>query len=253
MSRTFQDRVDASSILPKYYQLKDILLQKIEDGDWQPEEAIPSERELEEIYNVSRTTVRKALDMLVAKGHLYREHGRGTYVAFPRLQQSLHSLTSFTEDMRRRGMEPGQRILTVDCIPPSKRIHRALALGPEENLVLRVERLRLGNGEPVGIHDAYLPLCGENPITADDLARTGSLYALMRTKHNLIVFDADETLEATIADEIEAQLLQIPVGSPLLLIERTSRMESGRPIEFVRMLYRADRYKYYVHLSRDTP
>lgn len=253
MTGPFPQRVDAFSALPKYYQLKDILLRKIEDGDWQPEESIPSERELEEIYGVSRTTIRKALDILVSKGYLYREHGRGTFVAFPRLQQSLHTLTSFTEDMRRRGMEPGQRILMVDCIQPSRRIRQALSLRSDIELVLRVERLRLGNDEPVGIHDVYLPLCDKDPITADELARSGSLYALLQAKYNLTVADADESLESTVADEREAELLHISQGSPLLLIERISRLESGRPIEFVRMLYRADRYKYYVHLSRDTP
>lgn len=253
MSSAFPQRVDAFSVLPKYYQLKDILLRKIEDGDWQPEQSIPSERELEEIYNVSRTTVRKALDILVSKGYLYREHGRGTFVAFPRLQQSLHTLTSFTEDMLRRGMQPGQQILTIDCIQPSRRVRQALSLEPNVELVLRIERLRLGNDEPVGIHDVYVPLCEQDPITAEELERSGSLYALLRAKYNLIVADADESLEATVADELEAELLEIAEGSPLLLIERISRLETGRPVEFVRMLYRADRYKYYVHLSRDIP
>src|SRR5690606_24016866 len=109
-------QVNPFSAVPRYYQLKDILLQKIENGEWLPAQAIPSERELETLYNVSRTTIRKALDILVSKGYLYREHGRGTFVAYPRLQQSLHSLTSFTDDMKRRGLEPGQRLLSMEYV-----------------------------------------------------------------------------------------------------------------------------------------
>ncbi len=250
MNDLISDRVDRFSSIPKYYQLRDILLRKIEGGEWQPEQPISSERDLEEIYNVSRTTVRKTIDMLVAKGYLYREHGRGTFVAYPRFQQSLHTLTSFTDDMRRRGLEAGQRILSLNYVQPTLRVYQALGL-PTDVDILQIERVRLANGEPIGIHDIYLP--GRDSVTFDELERAGSLYELLLAKHNIVIADADETLEATVADEHEANLLDISPGSPLLLIERISRLETGRPVEFVRMLYRADRYKYYIRLKRDTP
>src|SRR5690606_14241367 len=112
-------------------------------------------------------------------------------------------------------------------------------------------RLRLGNGEPVGLHTAYIALGPNQPLTADELIENGSLYDLLYKKYNILIIDADETLEATSADEVEAGLLQIQPGEPLLLIERVSWSQERVPVEFVQMLYRADRYKYYVHLSRE--
>jgi GntR family transcriptional regulator len=243
-------RVNPYDVVPKYHQLYDILRQKIAGGEWQPHEAIPSERELESLYNVSRTTVRQAINLLVTEGFLYREHGRGTFVARPKLQHSLHLLTSFTDDMRQRGLKPGQRLLSLEHVEPSAWIRQQLDLPPEMSEVLKVERLRLGDDEPIGLHVAYLPLDGGQALSAHDLDEAGSLYELLESRFNLIPVEADETLEATAADEREARLLQVPVGSPLLLIERTTWSQQRRPIEFVKMLYRADRYKYGIHITR---
>ena len=96
-------RVDPFSAVPKYYQLSEILRQKIDDRDWQPHDSIPPERELEALYKVSRTTVREALNHLAEQGYIYREHGRGTFVSRPKMQHSLHILHSFTDDMKARG------------------------------------------------------------------------------------------------------------------------------------------------------
>ena len=244
-------QIDTFSVVPKYYQLKEILLRKIEDGEWEQQKAIPSERELEILYNVSRTTIRKALDLLVRKGYLYREQGKGTFVALPHLQQNLHWLTSFTEDMKRRGFASGQRILTLSLEKPSRRIAQSLNLDPDKDQVVKVERLRFGNDEPIGIHIAYLPVFIGAPFTIEELETYQSLYSLLKAKYKVVIMEADESLEATIADEMEAQLLGIQEGSPLLLIERISRTSEGIPVEYVKMLYRADRYKYYVHMVRD--
>jgi GntR family transcriptional regulator len=243
-------RVNPYDVVPKYHQLYDILRQKINSGDWKPHEAIPSERELETLYNVSRTTVRQAINLLVNDGFLYREHGRGTFVARPKLQHSLHLLTSFTDDMRQRGLQPGQRLLNLEYVAPSAWVRQRLELPPEMDEVLKVERLRLGDDEPVGIHVAYLPLDPDQALTAQDLDEAGSLYELLESRFNLIPVEADETLEATAANEREATLLHVPVGSPLLLIERTTWSQQHRPVEFVKMLYRADRYKYGIHITR---
>ncbi len=242
-------RVNPFNIVPKYHQLYDILRQQIEDG-WQPHEAIPSERELENLYNVSRTTVRQALNLLVNEGYLYREHGRGTFVARPKLQHSLHLLTSFTDDMRLRGLQPGQRLLSLKYVEPTSRVRQQLDLSAEVSEVLKIDRLRFGDAEPIGLHTAYLPLAGGQAITEEELAARGSLYDVLESKFNLLPAEADETLEATVADEHEASLLQVPMGSPLLLIERTTWAQTRRPMEFVKMLYRADRYKYAVHITR---
>ena len=106
-------RVDPFSVVPKYYQLAEILQHKIEGGEWQPHDALPAERELETIYGVSRTTVREALNHLAKQGYIYRAHGKGTFVARPKLRQSLHLLQSFTNDIASRGFVAGQQILEI--------------------------------------------------------------------------------------------------------------------------------------------
>ena len=106
------------------------------------------------------------------------------------------------------------------------------------------------DGEPTGIQIAYLPLPPDQALTMDDILHFGSLYALLESKYNLIPIEANQTLEATIANEREAALLEVQKGSPLLLVERTTLSHQRQPMEFVKMLYRADRYKYHMHISR---
>ena len=243
-------RVDPFSVVPKYYQLAEILQQKIEDGEWQPHDALPAERELESIYNVSRTTVREALNYLAKQGHIYREHGKGTFVARPKMQHSLHLLQSFTDDMATRGFTAGQQILEIGYISPSNRLIHQLGLSPDMDQVLKIERLRLANDEPIGIHITYLSLAANQTITSDELKAFGSLYALLEARFNLVPIEASETLEATVANERETSLLGIKEGGPLLLLERTTFSQHRDPMEFVKMLYRADRYKFYFHLTR---
>lgn len=243
-------RVDPLSAVPKYYQLAEILRQQIDSDQWRPHDSLPPERELETLYNVSRTTVREALNYLANQGYIYREHGRGTFVARPKIQPSLHLLQSFSAEMKARGLIPGQRILGLDYVNPPARVRQQLDLPSELNQVLRLERLRYTNDEPIGLHLAYLPLPPEQNFTQEELHVTGSLYTLLEAKLGLIPVEADVTLEATAADKREASLLQVNEGTPLLLMERTTFSQHRQPMEFVKVLYRADRYKYYVHMNR---
>jgi GntR family transcriptional regulator len=242
-------RVNPFDSVPKYHQLYEILRQQIEEGHWQPHESIPSERELEKLYDVSRTTIRQALNLLVVKNLLYRTHGKGTFVARPKLKYSLELLSSFSDELRMRGLEPGQELLALERVEPTARMREQLALPPTAQDVLKIERLRLANNEPIGIHIAFLPLSPEQEITAAELDEWGSLYNLLENKFNLIVAEADQTIEATIADEREGALLQVPVGSPLLQVERTTWSHMHTPMELVTMLYRADHYKFEIHMS----
>ena len=243
-------RIDPFSYIPKYHQLFAILRTKIENGDWEPNQVIPSERELEKTYAISRTTIRQALSLLDDYGYIYRELGKGTFVAPPKLQNSLHELTSFSDDMRARGSKPGQVILDLRYVEPPTVVRQQLELSETFEKVLYIERLRLADDIPIGIHFAYLPLPEKNPISEQEIEESGSLYELLQSKYNLIPAEADETLEATIADAREAKLLHVGKGSPLLLIERTVWSQNRKTMEFVRILYRGDRYKYFVHLSR---
>lgn len=245
MSRT----IDPYNALPKYYQLASILRQKIDDGEWEPRSSIPSERQLEQIYNISRTTIREAIDHLVRQGFLYREHGRGTFVSPQKLQKGLMELTSFSEDLLKRGIMPGQIILDLSWLVPPAKILQKLEL-PAGSEVLCVKRIRLGDQTPIGLQTSFLSLTKGQNITREEMESAGSLYRILAEKFGIIPSEADETLEVTLATPDEASLLQIEPGAPLLLNERLLFSQNRTPVEFVKILYRGDRYQYFVRLSR---
>jgi GntR family transcriptional regulator len=245
MSRT----VNPYDIVPKYYQLINIVRQKIEEGEWKPYQPIPSERQLEVLYDISRTTIRQAIGILIRQGYLFREQGRGTFVSPQKLQKGLMELTSFSEDMRNRGIVPGHRILDLEMIVPPAKVLQHLELQPGSQ-VLHINRVRLGDGVPIGLQESFLALPEGSVITQQDLDEVGSIYTILQEKFHIIPTEAYETLEVTVASSPEAALLQITEGSPLLLSERTLWSQNRRAIEFVRILYRGDRYRYFVKLSR---
>jgi GntR family transcriptional regulator len=248
--KTMPEIIDPKNFLPRYYQLANILRDQISNGELGAHQSIPSERQLETIYSVSRTTIRQAIDLLVRQGFLYREHGRGTFVSPQKLQKGISELTSFSEDMKQRGFVPGQKILEIGFVEPGEKIRQHLELSEEVERVLRIERLRLGDGTPMGIQTSFLNLPEGQTITRQELEAGGSIYKLVQEKFHLIPTEADETLEVTLATPREASLLQMEAGSPLLLSERTTYSQYRRVFEFVKILYRGDRYRYIAKLTR---
>jgi GntR family transcriptional regulator len=244
------DMIDPNDFLPRYYQLANILRESIANGKFEAHQSIPSERQLETIYSVSRTTIRQAIDLLVRQGFLYREHGRGTFVSPQKLQKGISELTSFSEDMKQRGLNPGQKILEIGFVDPPGKVCQRLELPQDHGQVLRIERLRLGDSVPMGVQTSYYNLPDGGDITREELEEYGSIYRILQEKFHLIPTEADETLEVTLATPREASLLQIEAGSPLLMSERTTYSQYRRVIEFVKILYRGDRYRYYAKLTR---
>ena len=204
MSRT----IDPYAAVPKYFQLASILRQQIDNGEWQPRNAIPSERQLEVMYNVSRTTIREAINSLVQQGYLYREHGRGTFVSPQKLQKGWMELTSFSEDLVKRGLTPGQIIRSLQRVEPPPRVLQRLEL-PAGDSVYRIERVRLANGTPIGLQTSYLALAPGQEITMQEMEATGSLYRILSEKFHIIPTEADETLEVTLATPEESALLEV--------------------------------------------
>jgi len=242
--------IDPTNAMPKYHQLANILRQQIDNGDFHPHDAIPSERLLEQHYKLSRPTIRQAIDLLSRQGYLYRVHGKGTFVSPPKLQKGMLELTSFSEDMRNRGLEPGQKILEFGYVKPSSKIRQQLEITDDAKKVLRIKRLRYGDGEPMGLQDSFLTLGSSQVITQKEIEERGSIYVILQEKFGIFPTEADETLEVTLSTSEEAELLKVTEGSPLLLNERTLWSQDRKAIEFVRILYRGDRYKYLVRLTR---
>lgn len=234
--------------LPLYYQLKELIREQIENGELKPNDRIPSERELSERYEISRMTARQAITELVNEGLLFREQGKGTFVAMPKISQGLLGLTSYTEDMQRRGLTPGTKLLSFQLMQPTRKIADRLKLSLDSR-VIQMERLRLANDEPMALEISHVPV-GLCPGLEQSEVEGQSLYRILETKYQIHLAYASETLEPAMPSTPEAELLSIAPTVPLLLIERITYTHDGTPVEFVKSLYRGDRYKFYVELER---
>lgn len=238
------------SPLPLYHQIKEILRKRVNRGDFQPDELIPTEKELELQYKVSRTTIRKALQDLVTSGILYRKQGVGTFVAIPKIRHNSQDLMSFSEEMKARGFQPGAQLISFSREAPGDHVMKKLSLNQGEN-VYEIRRLRLADGNPVGIHTSYLSTQLIKDLSENMLLKYGSLYQLLEENYNTSITHADESLEAILVNDEEAAILQIDPNSPLLLVARVAYYQKNTPIEFVKMVYRPDLYKYFSRLSRE--
>lgn len=234
--------------VPLHYQIRKYLLDAIESKQLLPGDQAPSERELTEQFGVSRLTVRQAMTGLEMQGYLHRIQGKGTFIAAPKFEQPLAELSSFTEDMRRRGLVPAAVVLTAEEIPAGLRVAKVLGLDPSAP-IFRLERLRLANGEPMALEISHVDsrLCPG--LAACDFTNQ-SLYRILQERFGIHLCRATQTLESIAADAYEAATLHVREGTPLTLIERVSRLEGDRRVEYVRSLYRGDRYRFVVELQR---
>jgi GntR family transcriptional regulator len=210
-------------------------------------EAIPSERQLSSQLGVSRLTVRAALDDLVREGLLVRRRGSGTFVSEPKIAQEL-TMTSFTEDMRRRGMVPASRTLDLRTVPAGAHLGRLLRVSPSEPVVV-VTRLRLADRETMAIETLHVPETLVPGLKAADLEQT-SFYTLLEDTYGIVIASGTQSIEPTVTNEDESRALGVPLHSPAFLFERTTQTERGDIVEYVRSIYRGDRYRIVTELSR---
>ena len=210
-------------------------------------EAIPSERQLTADLGVSRLTVRAALDELVREGLLVRRHGSGTFVSEPKIAQEL-TMTSFTEDMRRRGMVPASRTLDIRVTTAGAHLGRLLHVSPSEPVVI-ISRLRLADHETMAIETLHVRESLVPGISAADLEET-SFYELLEQRYDIAIVGGLQTIEPTVTNEEESAVLGVPLHSPAFVFERTTRSSSGEIVEYVRSIYRGDRYRLVTELSR---
>lgn len=242
-------RISEINPLPLYYQLKELLREQIECGALKPNQPVPSERELGEKYNISRMTARHALSQLEAEGFVYRKQGKGTFVAEPKIRQGLLKLTSFTEDMQSKGMKPGAKVVDMDVLSEDEELESKLGASPGEQFV-KIQRVRTADGKPMALETSFLRRKFCPGIEEMDL-NNRSLYKILEEQYQIFFSRAEQTLEPKLADEYEAQILGVDKGKPMLLMERTTFLEdSSTAIEYVRSVYRGDRYKFYIELTR---
>jgi GntR family transcriptional regulator len=211
------------------------LIEPLSVGD-----AIPAERQLGVDLGVSRLTVRAALDELVREGYLVRRRGAGTFVAEPKVAKGI-DITSFSDDMRARGLTPGSRTLDLRLEPAGPRLGRILHVSPSEP-ILSVKRLRLADGDPMAIELLHARASLVPGLTAEDLEEN-SYYDLLASRYGISIVGGTQTVEPTVTNEEESSVLGVPLHSPALLFERVTRSADGDVLEFTSSTYRGDRYR----------
>jgi len=238
-----------NSPLPRYYQLKEILRERIRAGEWKPGDLIPSERELGEKYGISRMTARQAITDLVNEGLFYREQGKGTFVSQRKITQQLIHLTGFTEDIRARGQRPGTKVISATMQPADEETAEKLriSLGTP---IFCLQRLRLADDEPLAIELSQISFKDCEKLLEEDLEQN-SLYRVLETKYGIMLMEADQELEAGLASTEDAQTLKIAPGSSVLFTRRVTYTERNQPVEYAKAVYCGSKYTFYTHMKRE--
>lgn len=241
--------IERDSPIPLYYQLKQLLGQRIVSGELQSGDMFPTEEQLQEEYQLSRTTVRQALKELELEGLVSRHRGRGTFVTQPKIHHSPEPHFSLTDALLKQGIQPDWRVLSAEWVPASAEI--AAALGLETGTpVFQLRRLRLTNKEPIGYHIAHASPALAAALDKEQISRGGSLDYL-RGNDALEGSYANRTLEAIGAPPEVAELLDIDAGSPMLQIRRHVLHREGHILEILQAMYRGDRLQYHVRQGPD--
>lgn len=241
--------LDKDLPVPLYHQLQELLRAHIESGVCLPGEQLPTEEELAKQFGVSKITVRQALQNLADLKYITRRHGRGTFVERRKFDQGPRELLSFTEEMRRHGLEAGARILSQGTEPANAAVSDSLLL-PARSLVFVLKRLRVAGGEPVTLQTAYIPA---ELAPGLELAAGASLYEVLQRQYNLYAARARETYQAAAADPESAELLAIAPGDPVLWAKRVTLLSNNKPFEFVQSVIRGDRSSIVLDLVKDGP
>jgi GntR family transcriptional regulator len=243
-------RLRPGSSVPAYTQIEEQLAARIEAGELRAGERLPPERELAEGLGVSRMTVRQALTSLAARGLLERGVGRGTFVARVKLDFDLRLVAGFSELVQRHGIEPGAKLLSAEEIAAPEAAAAALGIEPGAS-VYRIRRVRLGAGVPLALEDSWIPAAPFPDLLG--LGLGGSLYTLMRDLYRLGPVRAVERLEPVLARAHEAAALDVPEGSPLMLVERIAYASDATAVEFAHDRHRGDRARFTIEVAADVP
>lgn len=241
--------INFESHIPYYIQLMDILKGQIQEKKWLPGEQIPGEQELCAIYNISRTVVRQALLELELDGVINRRKGKGTFIAEPKIIEGLvQNLTGFYQDMIEKGLKPVTRVLHQVVVPANEKIAGYLKIEPGTE-VIDIQRLRFINDEPIQLVTTYIPYHIFPPLASVDLTDR-SLYEFLEKEGGIFITSGQRYIEAVIANETEAELLDIERGAPLLMLDSVSFDENGQPVEYYHAVHRGDRSRFEVELVR---
>ncbi len=240
-------RIDKTSRIPLYYQLMDIIINMIDREEFGEDDQLPSEREFCEIYNVSRSTVRQAIQELEKEGYIYRVHGKGTFVSREKFRQDLLEFYSFTEEMKKIGKVPSSKVLDFEIVESNEKIAKKMRLNPKDRVYV-FTRLRLADNEPMMLETSFIPYDRFPGITKEDLEEN-AMYDIFTKKYDANFTGAEEIFQSVLTKEYEADLLEYFSGLPSMMIERLT-YEEDLIIEYTKGIARGDRFKYHVYLGK---
>ncbi|MFZ5833354.1 MAG: GntR family transcriptional regulator [Planctomycetota bacterium] len=235
--------------IPRYLRVYSALKSRIESAAFKSGDLLPPEPALEQMFKVSRTTVRKAVEMLAREGMVYVRQGRGTEVLDFRATQKLQFVTSFSETLREQGFRVGYRSVAVRFVAAPIAVASELSL-PAGERVARVARIALANGRPIALMTNYLR-ADIVPGIEKAADRLGSLYFFLESEYGLVIEAATDYLTAKSASPLEARTLRVSAKTPLLVVRRVT-FSGGRPVEVALLKIVAERYEYCVH-TKDRP
>ncbi len=234
-------KLERNSIVPLHTQIHDFLREDIMANRLKADKSIPSERELAEELEVSRMTVRQALNTLRKEGLIYQKRGKGTFVSSRKFDVHSRNLNGFSDEMNRRGMQPKSMVLQLTRKNALPETAEKLNLEEGEE-VFKIERLRLADDIPMAIETTYLCAATFPGLDKYDFGKR-SLYRILEKDYGMNMYSAAEDLEAAICDDHTAELLNVKKKSPLLIVYRTVFTQDNQPIEYTKSIYRADRYR----------
>lgn len=231
---------------PLYYQIKELLKDKIENEEYLPGDVLPPEIELQERFNVSRITVRQAINELVNEGYLSRTRGKGTVVISNKIEEKLNKIMSFKEEMRVRGLDQYTKFAKISVVKLSKTIADFLGVNKGDE-AYKLERLKYVNDSPMVFFVTYLKKSLNLPLKDEEYM--GSLYEFLEKNYNIQLTKAREYYEAVLADKQICEYLDIEMHDPVLKRTKISYDDAGNVVECSICYYRADKYKYSVEIG----
>lgn len=240
--------LDRHSGVPFYLQIQTMLLEQVRTGALPPGSSLPSEHEIARIFRVSRMTARHALKALSDLGITYTLWGKGTFISSAKLEKDVRQVASFTDEMRSMGFKPSSQLLSCEIVRADQEAADVLHVSRRDELV-SVKRIRFANSSPMALEWSRIPrrFC---PDLVERFVPGASLYETLYEHYGIRMHVADEIVEAGLATDEVAKLLDATKKAPVFLFTRTSYLPSGEPIEFVKSVYRGDRYKIVNRLTR---
>ena len=237
-----ETRTNPHSPQPLYTQVKEAIMDYVQENSLSSNALLPSEREFGELFSVSRVTIRRAIDQLVKEGYVFRLPGKGTFVGLKKIQQRLRVMTSFTKAMGQEGHIPGTHLLEMTKENPGVSVCKHLEVETTDP-VLKIRRLRSVDRLPFSIATSYMLHESVKALREEDLAMY-SLYSLLEEKCGIKLAKNRATLEVTMADYAEAALLEIKAKDPVFLMKGTISDDRGQVVEYYKAIYRGDRLKF---------